>query len=160
MALSTLDLEPGEFRHPTPKEVNQLRKSLDTPFKPKPIKELQAQGRASWNASPAPIQPVSSRAVAENPSAEAQRRSARSTALPLRREKAPPVPDTVQPPQHAGNSQPVKIGARAAASPVPVVQSLVKASAAMVPSRPSAPTRASPQASSVVKPLAGFQGSS
>ncbi len=34
----TLDLEPGEFRHLTPKEVNQLRKSLDTPFKPKPIK--------------------------------------------------------------------------------------------------------------------------
>ena len=34
----TLDLEPGEFRHMTPKEVNQLRKSLDTPFKPKPIK--------------------------------------------------------------------------------------------------------------------------
>ncbi len=34
----TLDLEPGEFRHMTPKEVNQLRKSLDTPFKPKPSK--------------------------------------------------------------------------------------------------------------------------
>jgi 23S rRNA pseudouridine2605 synthase len=34
----TLDLEPGEFRHLTPKEVNQLRKSLDTPFKPKPVK--------------------------------------------------------------------------------------------------------------------------
>jgi len=34
----TLDLEPGEFRHLTPKEVNQLRKSLDTPFKPRPIK--------------------------------------------------------------------------------------------------------------------------
>jgi 23S rRNA pseudouridine2605 synthase len=34
----TLDLEPGEFRHLTTKEVNQLRKSLDTPFKPKPIK--------------------------------------------------------------------------------------------------------------------------
>ena len=34
----TLDIDPGEFRHLTPKEVNQLRKSLDTPFKPKPIK--------------------------------------------------------------------------------------------------------------------------
>jgi 23S rRNA pseudouridine2605 synthase len=34
----TLDLEPGEFRHLTPKEVNQLRKSLDTPFKPRPVK--------------------------------------------------------------------------------------------------------------------------
>jgi 23S rRNA pseudouridine2605 synthase len=34
----TLDLEPGEFRHLTPKEVNQLRKSLETPFKPRPIK--------------------------------------------------------------------------------------------------------------------------
>jgi 23S rRNA pseudouridine2605 synthase len=34
----TLDLEPGEFRHLTPKEVTQLRKSLDTPFKPKPVK--------------------------------------------------------------------------------------------------------------------------
>jgi 23S rRNA pseudouridine2605 synthase len=34
----TLDLEPGEFRHLTPKEVTQLRKSLDTPFKPKPLK--------------------------------------------------------------------------------------------------------------------------
>ena len=31
----TLDLEPGEFRHLTPKEVNQLRKSLETPFKPR-----------------------------------------------------------------------------------------------------------------------------
>jgi 23S rRNA pseudouridine2605 synthase len=34
----TLDLEPGQFRHLTPKEVAQLRKSPDTPFKPKPIK--------------------------------------------------------------------------------------------------------------------------
>ena len=34
----TLDLEPGEFRHLTPKEVNQLRRSLEVPFKPKPIK--------------------------------------------------------------------------------------------------------------------------
>lgn len=37
----TLDLEPGEFRHLTPKEVNQLRKSLETPFKPKPVKLKQ-----------------------------------------------------------------------------------------------------------------------
>ena len=42
----TLDLEPGEFRHLTPKEVNQLRKSLDVPFKPKPIKPKQKRARA------------------------------------------------------------------------------------------------------------------
>ena len=41
----TLDLEPGEFRHLTPKEVNQLRKSLDTPFKPKPIKVKRKDDR-------------------------------------------------------------------------------------------------------------------
>ncbi len=41
----TLDLEPGEFRHLTPKEVNQLRKSLDTPFKPKPIKVKRRDDR-------------------------------------------------------------------------------------------------------------------
>ncbi len=34
----TLYLEPGEYRHLTPKEVNQLRKSMVTPFKTKPIK--------------------------------------------------------------------------------------------------------------------------
>jgi len=41
----TLDLEPGEFRHLTTKEVNQLRKSLDTPFKPKPIKVKRKDAR-------------------------------------------------------------------------------------------------------------------
>ena len=41
----TLDLEPGEFRHLTPKEVNQLRKSLERPFKPKPIKVKRKGGR-------------------------------------------------------------------------------------------------------------------
>ena len=41
----TLDLEPGEFRHLTPKEVNQLRKSLDTPFKPKPVKVKRKDDR-------------------------------------------------------------------------------------------------------------------
>jgi len=41
----TLDLEPGEFRHLTPKEVNQLRKSLEVPFKPKPIKVKQKHAR-------------------------------------------------------------------------------------------------------------------
>jgi 23S rRNA pseudouridine2605 synthase len=41
----TLDIEPGEFRHLTPKEVNQLRKSLDTPFKPKPIKVKRRDDR-------------------------------------------------------------------------------------------------------------------
>jgi len=41
----TLDVEPGEFRHLTPKEVNQLRKSLDTPFKPKPIKVKRKDDR-------------------------------------------------------------------------------------------------------------------
>jgi 23S rRNA pseudouridine2605 synthase len=41
----TLDLEPGEFRHLTPKEVNQLRKSLDTPFKPKPVKVKRRDDR-------------------------------------------------------------------------------------------------------------------
>ena len=41
----TLDVEPGEFRHLTPKEVNQLRKSLDTPFKPKPIKVKRRDDR-------------------------------------------------------------------------------------------------------------------
>jgi 23S rRNA pseudouridine2605 synthase len=41
----TLDLEPGEFRHLTPKEVNQLRKSLETPFKPKPIKVKRKDDR-------------------------------------------------------------------------------------------------------------------
>jgi 23S rRNA pseudouridine2605 synthase len=41
----TLDLEPGEFRHLTPKEVNQLRKSLDTPFKPKPLKAKRKDDR-------------------------------------------------------------------------------------------------------------------
>jgi 23S rRNA pseudouridine2605 synthase len=42
----TLDLEPGEFRHLTPKEVNQLRKSLDTPFKPKPVKVKRKDERS------------------------------------------------------------------------------------------------------------------
>jgi 23S rRNA pseudouridine2605 synthase len=41
----TLDIEPGEFRHLTPKEVTQLRKSLDTPFKPKPIKVKKRDDR-------------------------------------------------------------------------------------------------------------------
>jgi 23S rRNA pseudouridine2605 synthase len=41
----TLDIEPGEFRHLTPKEVTQLRKSLDTPFKPKPIKVKRKDAR-------------------------------------------------------------------------------------------------------------------
>jgi 23S rRNA pseudouridine2605 synthase len=41
----TLDVEPGEFRHLTPKEVNQLRKSLDTPFKPKPLKAKRKDDR-------------------------------------------------------------------------------------------------------------------
>jgi 23S rRNA pseudouridine2605 synthase len=41
----TLDVEPGEFRHLTPKEVNQLRKSLDTPFKPKPVKVKKRDDR-------------------------------------------------------------------------------------------------------------------
>jgi 23S rRNA pseudouridine2605 synthase len=41
----TLDIEPGEFRHLTPKEVTQLRKSLDTPFKPKPIKAKRKDDR-------------------------------------------------------------------------------------------------------------------
>jgi 23S rRNA pseudouridine2605 synthase len=41
----TLDLEPGEFRHLTPKEVNQLRKSLETPFKPKPVKVKRKDDR-------------------------------------------------------------------------------------------------------------------
>jgi 23S rRNA pseudouridine2605 synthase len=41
----TLDVEPGEFRHLTPKEVNQLRKSLETPFKPKPLKAKRMDDR-------------------------------------------------------------------------------------------------------------------
>ena len=41
----TLDLEPGEFRHLTPKEVNQLRKSLETPFKPRPLKAKPGKGQ-------------------------------------------------------------------------------------------------------------------
>jgi 23S rRNA pseudouridine2605 synthase len=41
----TLDVEPGEFRHLTTKEVNQLRKSMDTPFKPKPIKVKRKDDR-------------------------------------------------------------------------------------------------------------------
>jgi len=41
----TLDLDPGEFRHLTPKEVNQLRKSLDTPFKPKLVKVKRKEDR-------------------------------------------------------------------------------------------------------------------
>jgi 23S rRNA pseudouridine2605 synthase len=41
----TLDIEPGEFRHLTPKEVNQLRKSLDTPFKPRPVKVKRKDDR-------------------------------------------------------------------------------------------------------------------
>ena len=41
----TLDLEPGEFRHLTPKEVTQLRKSLDTPFKPRPVKVKRKDDR-------------------------------------------------------------------------------------------------------------------
>ncbi len=46
----TLDLEPGEFRHLTPKEVNQLRKSLDTPFKPKPVKVKRKDERPERKA--------------------------------------------------------------------------------------------------------------
>jgi len=41
----TLDVEPGEFRHLTPKEVNQLRKSLETPFKPRPVKTKRMDDR-------------------------------------------------------------------------------------------------------------------
>jgi len=41
----TLDVEPGEFRHLTTKEVNQLRKSMDTPFKPKTIKVKRKDDR-------------------------------------------------------------------------------------------------------------------
>ncbi len=41
----TLDVEPGEFRHLTPKEVNALRKSLDTPFKPKAVKVKRKDDR-------------------------------------------------------------------------------------------------------------------
>jgi len=47
----TLDIEPGEFRHLTPKEVTQLRKSLDTPFKPKPIKVKRKDDRGSRTGS-------------------------------------------------------------------------------------------------------------
>jgi 23S rRNA pseudouridine2605 synthase len=41
----TLDVEPGEFRHLTPKEVNQLRKSLETPFKPRLLKVKRKDDR-------------------------------------------------------------------------------------------------------------------
>jgi pseudouridine synthase len=41
----TLDLEPGEFRYLTPKEVNQLRRSLEKPFTPKPIKPKRKEER-------------------------------------------------------------------------------------------------------------------
>jgi 23S rRNA pseudouridine2605 synthase len=38
----TLDVEPGEFRHLTAREVNLLRKSPETPFKPKPFTKAKA----------------------------------------------------------------------------------------------------------------------
>ncbi len=95
----TLDIEPGEFRHLTPKEVNQLRKSLDTPFKPKPIKVKRKderperkprtdsarfvkgrRGKPSVDAAPAPI--------SRTASASSTRSSAGSgySATPQRRE--------------------------------------------------------------------------
>jgi 23S rRNA pseudouridine2605 synthase len=42
----TLDLEPGQFRYLTPKEVGQLRKSLERPFKPRPAPSKTASKAA------------------------------------------------------------------------------------------------------------------
>ena len=51
----TLDLEPGEFRHLTPKEVNQLRKSLETPFKPRVLTAKSKSGPKRFDDRPAKL---------------------------------------------------------------------------------------------------------
>jgi 23S rRNA pseudouridine2605 synthase len=99
----TLDLEPGEFRHLTPKEVNQLRKSLDTPFKPKPIKVKRKderfdrkprpdtarfvkgrRGKPSADAAPAPITRSASSVRSAGATPERRTIPTRSAAAPSR----------------------------------------------------------------------------
>jgi 23S rRNA pseudouridine2605 synthase len=51
----TLDMESGEFRHLTPKEVNQLRKSLETPFKPRVLTAKSKGGAKRYDDRPAKL---------------------------------------------------------------------------------------------------------
>lgn len=97
----TLDLEPGEFRHLTPKEVNQLRKSLDTPFKPKPLKAKRKDDRPERRPRVDAARFVKGRrgkpsaGAAAPASYPARRTSAESTGAPRREFTArPPARDT------------------------------------------------------------------
>ncbi|MDR3762754.1 MAG: pseudouridine synthase [Acidobacteriota bacterium] len=54
----SLDLEPGEFRPLTPREVNQLRKSLETPFKPRVLKPKTVKSK--FEGAPARLPRVAS----------------------------------------------------------------------------------------------------
>jgi 23S rRNA pseudouridine2605 synthase len=90
----TLDVEPGEFRHLTPKEVNQLRKSLDTPFKPKPIKVKRKDDRPERRPRVDAARFVKGRrgkpsADAAAPATTAYRTGAARGEAPSRRESAP-----------------------------------------------------------------------
>jgi 23S rRNA pseudouridine2605 synthase len=104
----TLDLEPGEFRHLTPKEVNQLRKSLDTPFKPKPIKVKRkddrperklrtdtarfVKGRRGKPSEDAPPTAIARTASSHSTGAPAPRRASfPRSAVPSTRNFAPPA---------------------------------------------------------------------
>ena len=157
----TLDLEPGEFRHLTPKEVNQLRKSLDTPFKPKPIKVKRKDERPERKPRTDTARFVKGRRG--KPSADAPLLLLRSPrlrtflhALPLPVRRAPPARLRRAAPapraarlRRLGTSLRPRIVASAAALPVRVGRSSAEASYATLALSPSAPTYASPQASSV-----------
>ena len=107
----TLDLEPGEFRHLTPKEVNQLRKSLDTPFKPKPIKVKRKDERPERQPRVDAARFVKGRRG--KPSADApQHRRTRRRAAPAS-QRAIPAAIRAAPPHHAANSPPARSSCRA-----------------------------------------------
>jgi 23S rRNA pseudouridine2605 synthase len=89
----TLDVEPGEFRHLTPKEVTQLRKSLDTPFKPRLIK-VKKDDRPERKPRVDAARFVKGRrgkpsADAPAPAPTVYRTSTTRSAAPPRRESAP-----------------------------------------------------------------------
>ena len=145
----TLDLEPGEFRHLTPKEVNQLRKSLDTPFKPKPIKVKRKDERPERRAS------RRCRPLCQRPSRQAQcgrsnppRLHASPGPAPLRN-----TPRTISTHRAANFALRLrKIVESAAASPIRAVRSSSQGERRDAGSPPSVHTRANPLASSAAGP--------
>ena len=142
----TLDLEPGEFRHLTPKEVNQLRKSLDTPFKPKPIKVKRRDDRPERAPRVDTARFVKGRRG--KPSADDPRWRLSPSAL------APHA----QPPR-AVHSLPARIAARAvlvarSSPPAPVAKRDSSQLAATLARPPSARIPANPQTAPAASPAA------